>query len=518
MKGIKKLISINFIIIFILSMINLNQISFASNQNIQNQGVINVTNIENGATVTLYQIATMEFDDDANQPREGYNWTPNVYSWLKDNLPEYSNVKEFYKNVENNSEKANEFYDKITSAIKQGKLSLPIYMQEKAEGEAKYPITEENLTGNVEFSNVEMGTYIAIIENGYMIYNPSVVNVIPKVQEETNNWVLEEQNVIIKACKPTITKSVTNLNQFSDNYSTSDSVFYMIQADVPKYLENSISKEYMIQDEMDKSLKINGQKMLLFGYRQKDADVAEAISDYTLDVQETSDKRIYKINFDYNDISNYEAIRIIYYAQLTKDSNLVIGKNGNNNYAYLYYSNNPYLASNEQVQLSKTTVYTYDMKVKVVDKDDGNIGLAGSEFNIEAEDGSKLYFVKGNDGEYYVSKQEEENSLTTLVVNENGELKIKGLDEGTYNVKQTKASNGYFISAKSYKINIKDSNLDGVLEEENSITFFNSKIFTLPVTGGNGIVMLIGLGTILIGIGIALIVSINKKRKILKNN
>ena len=415
MKGIKKLISINFIIIFILSMINLNQISFASNQNIQNQGVINVTNIENGATVTLYQIATMEFDDDANQPREGYNWTPNVYSWLKDNLPEYSNVKEFYKNVENNSEKANEFYDKITSAIKQGKLSLPIYMQEKAEGEAKYPITEENLTGNVEFSNVEMGTYIAIIENGYMIYNPSVVNVIPKVQE-------------------------------------------------------------------------------------------------------TSDKRIYKINFDYNDISNYEAIRIIYYAQLTKDSNLVIGKNGNNNYAYLYYSNNPYLASNEQVQLSKTTVYTYDMKVKVVDKDDGNIGLAGSEFNIEAEDGSKLYFVKGNDGEYYVSKQEEENSVTTLVVNENGELKIKGLDEGTYNVKQTKASNGYFISAKSYKINIKDSNLDGVLEEENSITFFNSKAFTLPVTGGNGIVMLIGLGTILIGIGIALIVSINKKRKILKNN
>ena len=96
--------------------------------------------------------------------------------------------------------------------------------------------------------------------------------------------------------------------------------------------------------------------------------------------------------------------------------------------------------------------------------------------------------------------------------------KIKGLDEGTYNVKQTKASNGYFISAKSYKINIKDSNLDGVLEEENSITFFNSKIFALPVTGGNGIVMLIGLGTILIGIGIALIVSINKKRKILKNN
>ena len=172
MKGIKKLISINFIIIFILSMINLNQISFASNQNIQNQGVINVTNIENGATVTLYQIATMEFDDDANQPREGYNWTPNVYSWLKDNLPEYSNVKELYKNVENNSEKANEFYDKITSAIKQGKLSLPIYMQEKAEGEAKYPITEENLTGNVEFLNVEMGTYIAIIENGYMIYNP----------------------------------------------------------------------------------------------------------------------------------------------------------------------------------------------------------------------------------------------------------------------------------------------------------------------------------------------------------
>lgn len=522
MKQVKKLISINFIIIFILSMINLNQISFASNQNtqnMQNQGVINVENIENGVNVTLYKIATMEFDGEANQPKDGYDWAEGVKEWIAENLPEYSDVKEFYKNVESNSKEATEFYDKITAEVKQGNLALPVYMQESASGEAKYPVTEENLNGNVKFSGVEMGTYIVVIENGYMVYNPSVVNVLPVFDSETNMWKLDEKNVVIKASKPNITKTVTDLNRVKDNYSTADNILYVIQSDIPKYLKESASKKYVIKDEADKSLLINENTIIIYGISKDSGNVASAINEntYTLDIQDDGEKKLYTINFDYEEIKDYEKIKITYVAKLAKDENLVIGEAGNNNYAYLEYSNNPYIASSTQKQSSeKVTVFTYRMEVKSVDKDNVDIGLAGSEFCIEDASGNKLHFIKGNDGEYYLSEQEE-NSVTNISVNESGILNIKGLDEGEYIIKQVKAPDGYFLSSKSYKVNIEDSNLDGNLNEECNLLFLNTKTFALPVTGGMGIIVLIGLGTTLICIGVMLIISINKKRKILKN-
>lgn len=515
---IKKLISISLIIMFILSIINLNQISFASNENIVTQGNINVSNIENGVKVTLYQIATMEIEEETNIPKEGYSWNETIKNWIEENFSEYSNAEDFYKIAKNNQSRANEFYDKIISAIKQTKINLEPYMEKTSEGEASYPITEDNLNGDIKFSNVDIGTYIVIIENGYMVYNPSVVNVLPEYDNTTNTWSVKEKNVTIKASSPSITKTVTTKTDKKDNYSSADNIFYIITSDIPAYLENSASKKYTIIDEMDKSLELNKKSILILGFINSEDEVATSIESYTIDEKEENNKMVYTINFDYNMIERYETIKVMYNAKLVKNQNLIIGENGNNNYAYIEYSNNPYIASSIQKQSAeKVTVYTYGMEIKSVDKENNNIQLSRSEFSIENLDGEKLYFVKGNDGEYYKTVQNDENAIINLEVNSNGILSIKGLDEGEYIIKQTKAPEGYYISTKSYKIEIKDSDLDGILNEPYSLIFQNSKGFTLPVTGGNGIIILASAGIILSIIGIILIISITKKRKKLKD-
>ena len=254
---IKKFISINLILISILSIFNLNQKSFASNENSLTQGNINVSNIEKGVKVSLYQVATQEIDEEQNQPKDGYKQNEHVQTWIEQNKPEYSDVEDFYKKVKDNANEISKFYDQLTVAFKEKAISEDTYMEQTAEGEPTFPVTEEKLNGNVKFSNVEIGTYIVLIENGYMVYTPSVINLIPNFDTNTNKWVLKDKNVVIKASKPSIIKSVTDPGVIKDNYSTTDRIFYMIEADVPRYLENSISKKYVIRDEMDKSLTVD---------------------------------------------------------------------------------------------------------------------------------------------------------------------------------------------------------------------------------------------------------------------
>lgn len=192
---------------------------------------------------------------------------------------------------------------------------------------------------------------------------------------------------------------------------------------------------------------------------------------------------------------------------------------GNNSYVRLKYANNPYNANDFKVQeMPRVTVYTYQMKIESADKDNEKNLLPGSEFSVLDENGEVLHFKKSNDGEYYLTRSDDEASVVNVSVNANGHLYLKGLDEGTYNIKQTKAPEGYQISRKIYQMNLSDSNLDGELDEECKLVFKNSKGYILPVTGGIGNKILICIGIILAVIGIIIEISILKKKKILKES
>ena len=126
--------------------------------------------------------------------------------------------------------------------------------------------------------------------------------------------------------------------------------------------------------------------------------------------------------------------------------------------------------------------------------------LNGAEFevykNFEEKDGKvtaneadKLYFVKEADGVYKLALSKDETNATSTVVATNGTVQVKGLDEGTYWFKETKAPSGYSINAagKQVTITLPTATDNGKLQNVSvSDTLTDTKLSALPSTGGIG--------------------------------
>ena len=499
----KKIINFLIIGIFIIVAFFANVIPvFANITENTNKGDITVSNLEAGVKVDIYRISTVNYDYVADQPKDvTYTWNPQIENWINNNYSNYSNPEKFYEDVETMSNKSQEFYDSLTNAIKSGTIALNPTSTKVAEGKASYPVVESNLSSSVVFNKQEMGTYLVIIENGYMVYTPSVINLVPKFDENNKTWILENQTVTIKATNPKITKTVTNMEKIKDNYSTIDEISYVIEADIPTLDKNSL----MVYG-------ING-------------DVSEQLSNgyeisYDTPRPNQSENSTFVINFDYNQIKGFEKIKVEYKSKLNQNDTLILGNEGNSNKAYLDYTNNPYSRNNQEsnnVQDSnEIKVYTYAIEVEKVDKNNSEIKLSGAEFTLSDKNNNLIYFIKSSDGVYYLGKKGEDNATTNLVVDNNGLLSLRGLDEGEYIVTETHAPDKYNISTTAYEVEIKDTDMDGNLDGDEdgifSFQFPNTKEFIIPLTGGKGIYLFLILGAIFILLGIVVFI-VSKKRK-----
>lgn len=500
----------------VLIIMGLNQQAFASITTTTNTKNITVSGIEAGVKVSAYQLTTVNYDYTADQPQAvPYTWNSSVKTWVDANYSAYSDPENFYKNVTSNSDEAKEFYSALSGAIKAGTVTLTA-KTENATGTASYPVTDEKLTGTVTFTGCEMGTYLILIENGYMVYTPSVINLTPEFNKTSNEWELpDSMAVTVKATKPQVTKTVTDTTKVKDNYSTKDVIPFTIVADIPTYLTGSLSKTYKVGDTLSNGLKLDESTIKVYGQKGSGDPVElTKTTDYTSSVTGTT---AFEIDFKYDQIKNYDKVRITYSASLAKETATNIGGAGNTNTANLTYSNNPYVADSTQTQETTNTVFTYGAEITKTDKTSGE-ALTGAEFEL-TKDSNKLYFVKTADGVYYQANSSDTGATTTLVVDNNGKLNIFGLDEGTYSLTEKKAPAGYNKATESKEIKIADANLDGALDDETGstgiykLTFPNTKGFQLPVTGGAGTVAFVAGGVVFVGLGIALLAIAMKKGK-----
>lgn len=498
------------------------------------KGTISVSGVENDVTVSAYRLMDVNYDFDKNQPVDPvYRWVDSVQTWVNTNYSAYRDANEFNtKNV--NADKAAEFYDNLSAAIKGGSVAL----------------TPTNRTGSGDITGLLMGNYLILIENGMNVYRPSAVNLVPQWNETSKEWKMTSPaTVTVKASEPSLDKSInegvddghpTGKGSVStadniigrDNVNIGDTINFDLRADIPQYPDNAIAKNYAVSDKLSDGLTLDSSSIKVYGVAAGGGEtlLSEEQLDYAITYVRLSNSEVstsFTVKFGYDHIKGYEKVHIHYEAVLNE--NAEIGSAGNPNEAYLDYSNNPYNTASWKSMEDKVTVYTYGIDVTKTNKTTPSKLLTGAEFELsKTSEGPALKFKLSSDGVYRLAKAGEDGSTPVLAVGDElaakgmkGKLQLVGLDAGTYYLKETKAPAGYNKISTPIEIIIADSDYDGSVKVDLDdlprglvpVTVQNSQGFELPTTGGIGTVLFTAVGVVLMGAGLVMFFLNRKRRK-----
>lgn len=221
-------------------------------------------------------------------------------------------------------------------------------------------------------------------------------------------------------------------------------------------------------------------------------------------------------------LNNGATITVTYTAHLN-DKATVNTANGSNttdnkNSVFLQYSNNPRIdTSLDHTTTSEVCVYTYQLNnTKYRDEVNENNKLEGAGFRLysdeacNAEDEIKL---KMNDDGTYSRDFSTEGKGVEMLSNKDGQFNVKGLDAGTYYLKETNPPAGYSACADKKIVISATHDVNHVdLSGNLSTTIINKKTggITLPSTGGIGTTIFYVVGGGLMVAAIVLLVT--KKR------
>lgn len=197
----------------------------------------------------------------------------------------------------------------------------------------------------------------------------------------------------------------------------------------------------------------------------------------------------------------------------TLNGNAVIGLPGNENAVKLTFSNNPNQSgqggSNPQGETpeDKVIVFTYQLNGTKVDATDKNKTLKDAEFKLQRQSDNK--WAQITDGK--VTAWGDEGKATVVKSDDNGNFSVAGLDDGTYNVKETKAPAGYDLPADPFVVTLtaqtkNNQEWDGtpanaLINPTNgqfNQTFVNNAGSSLPSTGGMGTTILYAAGAAIV--------------------
>ena len=221
-------------------------------------------------------------------------------------------------------------------------------------------------------------------------------------------------------------------------------------------------------------------------------------------------------------LNNGATITVTYTAHLNEKAyvNTAGGASNteNKNSVYLIYSNNPRSSAFfDRTPESAVCVYTYQLNnTKYHDDDTQGNELEGAGFKLYSDADCKNEVELYQDGEfYYPIKNATGKEAVEMKSAANGQFNVKGLDAGTYYLKETTPPAGYsacdktkiVISATHDEHNV---NLSGESNLNNKIINKKAGGITLPSTGGIGTTLFYVVGGGLMVAAIVLLVT--KKR------
>ena len=302
---------------------------------------------------------------------------------------------------------------------------------------------------------------------------------------------LKDASVAAKRSQLTIDKIVDD----DDNaVAIGDTVDYTITTFVPYIDANTASKDrtFKITDEIQGAAYVTNEKgdvegTVILGEGKDAKPVAGAR------IIPSADGKNFTITLDslVADVANPKAgekVTVTYRAKITAvtASNTASGHKSGQNYGG-----------------KSVGLYTGSITLTKVDAGNTNEKLAGAEFTVHKvgknnDVGKALGFDYNEETKVYTYNP---NSTTTTVVTDaNGEVKVEGLDKGTYHFTETKAPNGYSINEAGKNIELGLGT--GVekasknFEATGDLTLKDSKLSSLPSTGGMGTYLFTIIGVV----------------------
>lgn len=323
-------------------------------------------------------------------------------------------------------------------------------------------------TGGYEFTNLDGGYYFVKDKT------------VPEADAYSKYMlkVVKNTTVSVKADQPKVEKKVYEEDYTGDEYGTgyNDVADHFIGESVPFKLIGTLpsaeqfaaydSYYYEFNDTLDAGFKApaagdftvkigdtvvtedfdivignvpgaNGKTATSISIKPKGNDIKKIMTDNSIDFSAATPK----VTVDYKAVL---------------DDDAVIGLDGNENKVDLKFSNNPNATGDGTNNTGKTPedkviVFTYEFDTLKVDSADDTKKLQGAEFTLQDKATGKFAKVVNGIFQGWVN----EGEASTLTTDENGLIAIKGMEGGTYIVKETKAPTDYNLPSAPFEITLK---------------------------------------------------------------
>lgn len=389
-------------------------------------GSITIENAVTNQTYKIYRILNLEYHADTNS----YRYTANG-AWEGFILRENNNFKLDKETgavtwINTNPENNGTAIQQIANSAGKYAEYTPNNVQE--DGSAK----ANGIT--LTFSNLPLGWYLVVsdlvdLDKGALC---SIDTTDPTVE-------IREKN-----SNSTLDKSILEGDQLLsvNNAGIGDVVNFQLDIVV----KDGQPKGYVVHDKMSEGLTFNSNSVSVSLLRHSDGNASGNLTTgYTLDTH-PGDGCTFEVKFDDGTLKPNDAVTISYTA--TVNNKAVIAGSGNTNEAYLQYNNNKTTVKHT------TTTYVWGMGVRKfanLGNGDTDHALADAEFKLyKGADADKKYAafstattVDGTSVYKLTNWVTDAATATAVVTPASGNIKLEGLDEGTYYLEETKAPVGY---------------------------------------------------------------------------
>lgn len=404
---------------------------------------------------------------------------------------------------------------------------------------------ESNIVGHGGAITIPEAGYYLIVDNidfssgdYYHAYNSFLL---------VNDTHQGEFNVIInhKVVKPTVEKKVydNDNNDISSaggwgssaDHAINEKFQFQLIAKLPAGRDEGRAYDYYdkytvcFNDTLSEGITYDGLDSVVIESNGTPYDITKDSSKYDIDTTDLESQNSFVVKIhdvktcaEGLDLNDGATITVTYTAHLNDKAyvNTAGGSTSNINKVYLTYSNNPKDESSIGKTPESTPVYVYTYQLNNTKHQDTEKGpaLEGACFRLYSDeactDQSEVQLYQ-KDGFYYPIKDVLGKEAVEMKSAANGTFNVKGLDAGTYYLKEITPPDGYSACkeipvtikadhSRNDQVNLEGSNLT------NDIVNIKAGGITLPSTGGIGTTLFYVVGGGLMVAAIVLLVT--KKR------